>query len=725
MSNLPDFQNQGYHTIRQLGCNPEGGRITYLATHARTNQQVTIKEFRFAFTGASWAGLKAHEREIEMLQQIRHPRIPRYLTSFETPAGFCLVQEYKKAPSLESGQRFTPEQIRQIAISILGILVYLQQHNPPIIHRDIKPANILVDDRLNAYLVDFGFAKVGGKDTALSSIAAGTPGFMPPEELFNRPLTESSDLYSLGATLICLLTGTHPAHIGQLIDDNYCFQFRQLVKGGDRRFLAWLERLVEPSTKRRFKNSSQALSALTRTTTSRDVVISQLKPIGALFFMVLVGNMAMQEARDFSNSQEAKFSRPSDGLRVSAPWSEAVKLRRQGQNFLDLQQYDQALAAYNLALDINPNYLQALEGRCSALYHLEQYDQALKSCEAAIAINSQSYQSWHQRGNILNKLGRYREALESYNKSIAIHPNYVHSWNGRCWSLNNLQEFQDALNACDRAMEIDDNSEWVWNNRGYALERLSRHQEALQSYSRALSINPQNTMIARNYQRATERWQKAAISNYTPTELFNQGEISRHKGDYEQALSAYNQALAKNPHYFDAHLYRCRVLRILDRMPEALGSCDRALVINSNSHLAWESRAWVLRGLGRYRDAIQASDRALAINPHAYWSWIEKSVALRNLGEYQQALEAAQKAIAIDPNQLNGWLDTGIALNHLGLYEQALIALNKALNADPKDREVWHQRGLALEGLNRDAEATDAYNQALILDLNSQQPTAN
>ncbi|KDR55264.1 serine/threonine-protein kinase [Arthrospira platensis] len=725
MSNLPDFQHQGYHTIRQLGCNPEGGRITYLATYAKTNQPVTIKEFRFAFTGASWAGLKAHEREIEMLQQIRHPRIPRYLTSFETPAGFCLVQEYKKAPSLESGQRFTPEQIRQIAISILGILVYLQQHNPPIIHRDIKPGNILVDDRLNAYLVDFGFAKVGGKDTATSSIAAGTPGFMPPEELFNRPLTESSDLYSLGATLICLLTGTQPAHIGQLIDDNYCFQFRHLVKGGDRRFLAWLERLVEPSTKRRFKNASQALAALTSTKNSRDVVISQLKPIGALFFMVLVGNMAMEEARDFSNYKSSKVNRPSENFTASFPWSQAVKLRHKAQSFLGVEQYDKALSAYNMALDINPNYLQALEGRCSALYHLEQYDQALRSCDAAIAINPQSYHSWHQRGNILNQLGRYREALESYNKSIAIHPNYVHSWNGRCWSLNNLHQFQDALKSCDRAIEIDSNSEWVWNNRGYALEKLSHHQEALQSYSRALSINPNNTIIARNYQRALERLHKSAISNHTPTDWFNQGEISRDKGDYEQALSAYDKAIAENSHHFDAHLYRCRVLRILDQMPEALMSCDRALVINSNSHLAWESRAWVLRGLGRYADAIQASDRALAINPRAYWSWIEKSVAWRNLGEYQQALEAAEKAIAINPNQLNGWLDTGIALNHLGRYEQALIALNKALNADPKDREVWHQRGLALEGLNRSEEARDAYNQALILDLNSQQPTEN
>ena len=59
-----------------------------------------IKEFRFALADASWSGYKAYQREIEVLQQLDHPRIPRYLDSFETPQGFCLVQEYKNAPSL-------------------------------------------------------------------------------------------------------------------------------------------------------------------------------------------------------------------------------------------------------------------------------------------------------------------------------------------------------------------------------------------------------------------------------------------------------------------------------------------------------------------------------------------------------------------------------------------------------------------------------------------------
>ncbi|MEW6495722.1 MAG: LamG-like jellyroll fold domain-containing protein [Cyanobacteriota bacterium] len=251
-----------YKVVRKLGHNREGGRITYLATTHSTGKQVVIKEFRFAASGANWSGFKAYEREIEMLKQLQHPRIPYYLDSLETKSGFCLVQEYKNALSLAVRRSFTAEDIKQIAVSVLEILVYLQQRIPPVIHRDIKPENILVDKKLNAYLVDFGFARIRDGEFAMSSIAAGTPGFMPPEEQFGRPLTEASDLYSLGATLICLLTGTRSVDIGQLIDDDYRFDFKNLVPQLSFRFVKWLTKMVEPNLKHRYPNAAVALAAL-------------------------------------------------------------------------------------------------------------------------------------------------------------------------------------------------------------------------------------------------------------------------------------------------------------------------------------------------------------------------------------------------------------------------------------------------------------------------------
>lgn len=259
--NYSDFAEHNYQVLQELGRNREGGRISYLAECKNTQQQVVIKQFCFA-QESSWQGFKTYEREIQILQEIDHPRIPQYLDSFETDDGFCMVQEYKNAPSLASKKSFTPAEIKQITASILEILVDLQQRLPPIIHRDIKPENILVNDQNQAYLIDFGLARIHSRELAMSSVVAGTPGFMPPEELFNRPLTKTSDLYSVGATAIALITNTPAAKLSDLIDDNYQLQFQHLLTGINPDFIGWLKQMVAPNLKDRFSNAQVALAKL-------------------------------------------------------------------------------------------------------------------------------------------------------------------------------------------------------------------------------------------------------------------------------------------------------------------------------------------------------------------------------------------------------------------------------------------------------------------------------
>ncbi|MGK7899190.1 MAG: serine/threonine protein kinase [Xenococcus sp. (in: cyanobacteria)] len=261
MSHLPDFSISGYLPIKIMGQNHYGGRITYLAKVLRQDYKVVIKQFQFTKNSLSWSVLDILEKEIKILKQLNHPRIPKYIDSFATDDGFCLVQEYKDAPSLAEVRTFTPTQIKTITLSILEILVYLQQQIPPVIHRDIKPANILVDGENNAYLIDFGFSRIGGEDLSGSSVVKGTPGFMPPEQLRGR-LTLASDLYSLGMTAICLLCGMDSSNIANYIDNDYQVNFRSLVSGISNQFITWLEKIVQPNPNNRYSNAQDALEAL-------------------------------------------------------------------------------------------------------------------------------------------------------------------------------------------------------------------------------------------------------------------------------------------------------------------------------------------------------------------------------------------------------------------------------------------------------------------------------
>jgi serine/threonine protein kinase len=263
-SHDPDFSQLGYEIIKELGRNQVEGRITFLAKVSKSHQHVVIKQFNFASTSADLSGLTTYERERQILQQLDHPRIPRYIDSLQTANNFYLVQEYKNAPSLGFRRSFNPEEIQKIAISILEILVYLQERDEPIIHRDIKPENILVDEELNAYLVDFDLARLQSVKMSFSSLACGTPGFMPPEEYLGYPLTLASDLYSLGVTLICLLTDRRAVDICQLMDDNYRFHVQKIFPETPIHppLKSWLMKLVAFKCKHRYANAALALKAL-------------------------------------------------------------------------------------------------------------------------------------------------------------------------------------------------------------------------------------------------------------------------------------------------------------------------------------------------------------------------------------------------------------------------------------------------------------------------------
>jgi len=261
-NSLPNFLPQGYQVTRELGHNHSGGRVTYLAVNPDTQIPVVIKHFQFHQALDGWSGYGAIEREIQVLQGLNHPGIPKYLASFPTDSGFCLVQEYKQAESLAIPRSFSPEEIKHIAIELLEILVYLQSRLPAVSHRDIKPENILLDEEMNIFLVDFGLAKVGCGEATTGTVAKGTLGFMAPEQLFNRQVTEASDLYGLGATLICLVTGTKSREITNLIDDNYRLNFQHLVPQLSLRWLEWLESMVALLPKYRYRNAAEALTAL-------------------------------------------------------------------------------------------------------------------------------------------------------------------------------------------------------------------------------------------------------------------------------------------------------------------------------------------------------------------------------------------------------------------------------------------------------------------------------
>lgn len=153
--------------------------------------------------------------EGQLLKQLDHPALPRVYRSFEHDSlkRVYLLMDYIRGQNLEElrqqRQRLPLSLVLTLLSPIVDALVYLHQHEPPILHRNLKPANIIVsDDTHEAMLVDFGMAKLFVTGTT-TGFFKGTLGYAAPEQYMGTT-SPRTDIYGLAATFYALLTGSIP-----------------------------------------------------------------------------------------------------------------------------------------------------------------------------------------------------------------------------------------------------------------------------------------------------------------------------------------------------------------------------------------------------------------------------------------------------------------------------------------------------------------------------------
>ncbi|MDB9515835.1 serine/threonine-protein kinase [Roseofilum reptotaenium CS-1145] len=255
-----------YQLHRKLG-RTAAGRQTWLATDLRVNEPVTLKLLAFN-PQMPWDELKLFEREAQVLQALDHPCIPEYRDYFSLDQQmgggvpwFGLVQEYIPGVSLqeqlENGARFSEEEVKEIAASVLKILIYLHRLSPPVLHRDIKPSNIILGEDREVYLVDFGAVQSQAAVTGVTFTVVGTSGYAPLEQFWGRAVA-ASDLYALGATLIHVATGVPPVDLPHR-ENRIQFRDRSTLNPY---LITWIEKMTDPALEKRFSSAQEAFDQL-------------------------------------------------------------------------------------------------------------------------------------------------------------------------------------------------------------------------------------------------------------------------------------------------------------------------------------------------------------------------------------------------------------------------------------------------------------------------------
>jgi len=194
-----------------------GMGVTILVKSRKTGVRLILKQLRMDKVG-DWKTIELFEREAEVLRQLDHPLIPKYIDYFQSQdkKNFNLVQSFIEGTTLqkhiEQQTPFSPKEFTNYFKQTLEILVYLHGMVPPVIHRDITPKNIIIN-KGKAFLVDFGSVKSAMKsDTGTLATTVGTFGYMPPEQMMGRA-EAGSDMYSLGMSFIAFATHTDPTEL--------------------------------------------------------------------------------------------------------------------------------------------------------------------------------------------------------------------------------------------------------------------------------------------------------------------------------------------------------------------------------------------------------------------------------------------------------------------------------------------------------------------------------
>jgi len=166
------------------------------------------------------------KRESLLLTELEHPSIPTVYDYFydEESERFYLVMKFIPGSDLASRLRASPGgwidelTVTEWGMQVADVLHYLHTRPQPIIYRDLKPANLMFDSNLSRImLIDFGIARwVNKKEKGVTAV--GTMGYAPPE-LFSGQADARVDIYSLGATMFHLLTGSDPQDNPLLIFD--------------------------------------------------------------------------------------------------------------------------------------------------------------------------------------------------------------------------------------------------------------------------------------------------------------------------------------------------------------------------------------------------------------------------------------------------------------------------------------------------------------------------
>lgn len=438
-----------------------GMGAVYRAIDTNLEDTCAVKEMLDEFQSESERAqaVEWFKREAKLLLTLNHPCIPRVRDFFVENGKHYLVMDFIEGRTLGevleregnivglNGARGVSEaRARSWGQQICSVLSYLHRQNPPIIFRDLKPSNIMVTDRNEIKLIDFGIARTFQSQHQATIIM--TVGYAPPEQLLGSP-EPRSDLYALGSTLHKVLTRHDAANNKPHI---YSFPpIRTLRPDVSPSFEQVIMKALLASLEQRWANAAEMERAILSLPAPEPVPPQGPLPQPAVLRpanpQTPSGGISRPGVPPGVVQPTTRVTGPAGGLinaalghlnawRIEAAYdavrqaftlepNNALVHRIFGQVFARRQppSPDQAIQAYNRSLQLNPNDAEThkLVGDVS-LFLRRQPLQAIPAYTQSLRLNANDFEAHQRLGQCYEETNQLEPALREYQEALRLAP---------------------------------------------------------------------------------------------------------------------------------------------------------------------------------------------------------------------------------------------------------------------------------------------------------------
>jgi TolB-like protein/tRNA A-37 threonylcarbamoyl transferase component Bud32 len=340
-----------YEILEQIGCGGMG--VIYRARQRHSRRIVAVKRV-LSYRADSRGALQRFRREAQAVASLDHPNIlPIYEVSESEDGLPFFSMKFAEKGSLQENAaslRNEPRKCVQLMAKVADAVEYA--HSRGVLHRDIKPGNILLNDRGEPLVSDFGLAKLldGNNDLTRSLTTFGTAGFIAPEQADGAAadVTPAADVYSLGAVLFNVLAGrppflgSNPVSVIRQASETQAPKLRSLAPSLDRDLETICARCLERDPKVRYQSAGDLAADLERWLGGRPIVARPVSPpariwrwsrrnpklVGAATAGLLLGAAAVWLFRG-ELFQASQFNPPDRSIAV-LPFTDSSEAKDQG-----------------------------------------------------------------------------------------------------------------------------------------------------------------------------------------------------------------------------------------------------------------------------------------------------------------------------------------------------------------------------------------------------------